>query len=175
MRFKSSNVQCRASSVDSTPARFGLASCATGCVAKRAVVRCLVKLGTGSEAVAKAPSISSSTMICRTPRMHRGPDSVVIVTAHRRGLFSERAHCWTSANSKGWAIPRAVYEFEIKGRLRVRIQRGILIAYSQTFPTFAAAGKSLWCRRWLFVRALCGGRAAQRLASAGLLCYRSVW
>jgi hypothetical protein len=53
---------------------------------------------------------------------------------HRRGLFSERAHCWTSANSNGWAIPRVVYEVEIKGRLRVRIYRGIQFVYSPVFP-----------------------------------------
>jgi hypothetical protein len=68
-----------------------------------------------------------------------------------------------------------VYEFEIKGGLRVRFQRGILFVYSPIFPTLAAAGKSRWRRRRLFVRALRGGRAAQRFASAGLLCYLSVW
>jgi hypothetical protein len=92
---------------------------------------------------------------------------------HSRELFSERARCWTSANSNGWAIPRAVYEVEIKGRLRVRIHRGILYVYSPIFPTFAAAGKSR--RRRHFVRALRGGRAAQRLASAGLLCHLSFY
>jgi hypothetical protein len=42
MRSKNGIAQCRACSVDSTPARFGLVSCATGCVAKRAAGRCLV-------------------------------------------------------------------------------------------------------------------------------------
>jgi hypothetical protein len=68
-----------------------------------------------------------------------------------------------------------VYEVKIKGQLRVRIHGGILFVYSPKFPTSAAAGKSRRRRRRLFVRALRGGRAAQRLASANVLCYLSVW
>jgi hypothetical protein len=68
-----------------------------------------------------------------------------------------------------------VYEVEIKGRLRVRIHRGILFVYSPIFPTSAAVDKSRWRMRTLFVRALRGGRPAQQLASAGVLCYLSVW
>jgi hypothetical protein len=51
----------------------------------------------------------------------------------------------------------------------------MLFVYFPMFSTFAAAGKSHRRRRWLFVHALSGGRAAQRLARAGLICYLSVW
>jgi hypothetical protein len=53
----------------------------------------------------------------------------------RRGHTAGRAPI-----RRPWAIPRAVYEVEIKGRLRVRIHRGVLFDYSPIFSTFAAAG-----------------------------------
>jgi hypothetical protein len=90
-------------------------------------------------------------------------------TTGRAPIFSEREF------ERRWSTLRAVYEVGIKGRIRVRIHQGILIVYSPIFPTFAAAGKSRRRRPRLFVRVLRGGRAAQRLASAGLLCHLSVY
>jgi hypothetical protein len=72
--------------------------------------RRLVRLGTGSDAVYRVRRAQTPT------------------------IFGEGTLLYERHFERRWAVPRAVYEAGIKGRLRVRIHRVILFVYSPISP-----------------------------------------